>query len=1443
MAIVGNDPRGATAIALARSVKTVHMDGERYAVISTGQAEAAFNQVRTEVEAEGTQRRWVSSQVEAEVALRNRELERAFNLKVEKEWWAQGRPEGSSAMRAAFRLARGPGRDLLEGLAENDRTRVDVARLRLEDAGVYASDSAILAVYRDQGARSLADAQRDLGPILSARVDRRLAEEDADRAFQSEEERVARRMQLERESARDLAAVADRRTNARMERLGAAYWAESGRTLTMMVEDNMSGTAREEGLAQVEQGGVLTAYQKLRFSMEQWGTDMPVLRGTLATMSQEEIRDANRQWRADHGGQSLYAAIENDTSGREQGDLLDMAYHGMPETPSDVVAAARRKYDRDRRGETGLGASLTSLEIASAKREVESLEASLVELRRPGAGTGARWRASMAFDIAIERANTAIDLQRRAVDSAADMLANAAAIVTAVVVGAALAPFTGGGSAVVAAAVISSVAATAASMYVKSLVKGAAYGREEIYTDLALGAVDVLVAALTAGLGNALLGRLPGEVASVSKSALYRALLRMGPVGRAAAAGQRRIAGGLARLGTQGALVRGLERTALLGGLNESKYMVNRLLGRGVAQLIEQGVQAVPTSLAASVLEGRLAQPGGPLLVFEDTLQGTLHSTVMGLGMAAGHHVGSAAAGLGGRAIRGVADHFRVMVPREIRLPTGDVLAHLGTPRERLADFHAWREFNPLGTAREFTQQRRVALIERWERVGVQSEHARAARRELLAGLPEHERGRYADVPLRSVSDADFARLGGKGDAHLLVGEGQAVVLVREGAPPAAARALLPEVQKRVFAGTAGMTVEAALPKRLRDTPIRIDHDLPTDEVRVTPTPAGDGPITGFEVTVGPAARPIDVALHAGEIARMRRWTGRVGDARMALARFAEQVGLHLETPAHRTRFEAAGELRKLGPIIEERIRRHAMATDPHEAAAIAMQMTHLLVQQERARRIVSGEITPEPRGYVAQEGTPAAPARPAPGEGTKPGATVTEHPPAGAHPDLVKAAQANVLAREQRTLEYARSRRPDSVRAAETRLSNAARDVHAELVRGGHATVEQLGSVDAFAERTLGNPDVAAAAAELLPEGSGRERLRQRLATAAADAARYRRVGVTADRRLAEIAAELKDLGLVGLLERQNVQLIYDHILLGPNGICFPPQTPVATPDGQVVIGDLHAGDAVLSADPVSGTPCVDRVTRRINGWTDWLVEVVAGGETLLATRSHRLAVAAGGWVPARLVVPGMRLASLDGAGRLVDRVSLVRGDTPTCNLEVARHHAFYAGAGQILVHNGDGEAGEAPRVFSSPKTYEAEIYYVKQRIEGEWVVVYVGSTNAEKLTFGRFVDGHLREGRSGAKPHKSEWAKIWDTVGARGERRVDTKLEKSITRGDNRVGEIRVEVVVRGEFTDLALAIVEQAHIAANPGLRNVIDAIGPVAFEKYYTDARRVTDRPCR
>ena len=264
------------------------------------------------------------------------------------------------------------------------------------------------------------------------------------------------------------------------------------------------------------------------------------------------------------------------------------------------------------------------------------------------------------------------------------------------------------------------------------------------------------MSALTAGLGHGLLGRAAGTASTARSLKFAQALGKLGTVGRAAA-------------GSRGLLARQASRFAFLEGLDQSKNFAIRMVGRGTAQLIEQGLQAVPSSFVGSLLdESVLTDPRGVALVFERTVSGTLQSTAMGLGLAAAHHVGTLGWHGAVHATKALVEGVRVMAMPDVRLPTSEILSHTTTPVERLAEFREWRRANPAGTAGEFVTQRRAALVESWQLVAEQHQRVREARAELLSGLPPEARGRYADLPIRSVGDAEFARLTGQagGDAH-----------------------------------------------------------------------------------------------------------------------------------------------------------------------------------------------------------------------------------------------------------------------------------------------------------------------------------------------------------------------------------------------------------------------------------------------------------------------------------------------------------------------------------------------------------------------------------------------------------------------------------------------------------------------------------------------------
>ena len=84
--------------------------------------------------------------------------------------------------RAGPRPARGLGR-------RRHRSKADVARLRLEDQGIYAEDAAINAVFREQNARSLAEVRARPRPIPATRVSRPSCATRTPRSRRGEERR------------------------------------------------------------------------------------------------------------------------------------------------------------------------------------------------------------------------------------------------------------------------------------------------------------------------------------------------------------------------------------------------------------------------------------------------------------------------------------------------------------------------------------------------------------------------------------------------------------------------------------------------------------------------------------------------------------------------------------------------------------------------------------------------------------------------------------------------------------------------------------------------------------------------------------------------------------------------------------------------------------------------------------------------------------------------------------------------------------------------------------------------------------------------------------------------------------------------------------------------------------------------------------------------------
>ena len=93
-----------------------------------------------------------------------------------------------------------------------------------------------------------------------------------------------------------------------------------------------------------------------------------------------------------------------------------------------------------------------------------------------------------------------------------------------------------------------------------------------------------------------------------------------------------------------------------------------------------------------------------------------------------------------------------------------------------------------------------------------------------------------------------------------------------------------------------------------------------------------------------------------------------------------------------------------------------------------------------------------------------------------------------------------------------------------------------------------------------------------------------------------------------------------------------------------FPADTPVATPDGDVAIGDIWPGDIVLAWDETSGR-LVERPVTAVSVHLDEALTVLdIDGEKIVATPDHPFLTVDRGWIVAGALQPGDHFQRADG-------------------------------------------------------------------------------------------------------------------------------------------------------------------------------------------------------
>lgn len=800
--------------------------------------ESVYSDIRADVardqvpDGRGGLRPMTQEEMEAEIGRRNLGVEASYDQRY-------GSPgDQESALRAAYRSElSGPDLDLATALADNDLVAADAARLERERRGLWTDDDVVNGILEDQYGRSLEGVQRD--PALRAEreaLQRRAATEDWDpyRLAQAERE-------LDREIEARARQGAARNMAALEERYDTRYsrWGSGG--LQVMIAFNMSGTDQEKARRLVEQGGYLSPAQRIDYATRGVGTDEADFDRAVAGRTRAEIDEINLEL-ARMNRPPVEELAASELSGRERFDM-DMRLQGVPENAEQEIAQARQRTNWELRN-SPIGGHERQIMVA----RMAAMERQYAVINDPNADQFERQRALDQFRQRGSGVQSGIESYRAQVDAVADAVATVAALTAAITV----TVLTGG----VAGAVLGALYAAAATIVTKTVLKGAAYGVEDMAVDAAVGVVDAAAAFATAGVGNALLRVATSQGGRVSRLA-------------------------------------GTRLAATLSRMASSGSRAQRMMAHGLAEGVEGAAGALPSALAGNMLNDK-NWDGNPLT---NILGGTLMETGMG---------GLMGGGLGS------FSGFRVPRVDPPAPRTGDILAHRGTPADRLDAWNTHRAQNPDADMRSFLRQYDQQISDRLAAESVDAGVQRALRGELLAGIPPRQRGQFANTRIEIMSDADFRAFtrSDSANAVTIIDSGQPRVILRDGAPPGVLREEgihlhqiadpdLGRLARRLDEGRLRNWDSLSLGEKMELYAIKVDLEIDA-QVRLIDSLEIDIRRARSETDVRALRRQRDVA--ADSLDTLRRRAAEVGDVgpleRMAMSRGILDPPPYLDQPA-----------------------------------------------------------------------------------------------------------------------------------------------------------------------------------------------------------------------------------------------------------------------------------------------------------------------------------------------------------------------------------------------------------------------------------------------------------------------------------------------------------------------------------------------------------------
>ncbi len=502
-----------------------------------------------------------------------------------------------------------------------------------------------------------------------------------------------------------------------------------------LIADHLSGSDKSRAMALATQGGRLYPDQEIQYAVQGPGTDTDVIRRVLENKTPQQIKDISDAWDKRHPhGPKLQDRIMEEVSGRDEFDI-GLMLEGAPQTPQQKLELAKRKQEYEHTA-YALGGHFSTDERTQLDDEVKRLEAAVKKLdklkkEKPGSEEAAYYE--FRVDQEVQAVDAAVEEHRRSVDSIADRMAMIAAIAAGLLVTA----VTFGAAGPVIAGALGALAAAEATIITKMAFKGTAYSNEELLVDVVSGAVDVVFAVLTAGVGNALM--------RVSKGV---------PIGP------------LAKLAT-------------------SASRSKRMIAHGLANGVEGFLSGIPSAAAGSLVDEKTWTQGDPLTNFV---------TATGMGAATGALMGGVMGSAGGWSKAAAhGPHLDPGRPPDLEAAArafdqAPALATTVDPATRAGQWHAHQAQHPGASYADFLADLEAGRIV--PEPGAAHSFRQAAREQLVAGLPASDRKFLEDVPVHVLTDAEFMRVtrSSKGQAVTIIDQGKAIVLVRESAPISALR-------------------------------------------------------------------------------------------------------------------------------------------------------------------------------------------------------------------------------------------------------------------------------------------------------------------------------------------------------------------------------------------------------------------------------------------------------------------------------------------------------------------------------------------------------------------------------------------------------------------------------------------------------------------------------